>query len=285
MKIDFNFLRDILSTPSYFQQEAELKNLILSKYENQTHIDVKLDAKGNLYLTKGIADFYPCFVAHMDTVHQKETINIREEIIQQCDQEFTKWYAINNQGFKTGIGGDDKAGVFEALTVFNALDVCKVALFVEEERGCLGSKLLDKEFFKNVGYCIQFDGPEDFMVTQVCVDQVLFKQDSDFGKIVTKIIPAICGEKIRYFVHPYTDIWQIKALTDLCCINVPAGYFNMHSTSEFVILEIVAKSCELGLALAEGLGQKQYIYKAEDSAKDYNNSGFGSWQESLTPLI
>lgn len=285
MKIDFNFLSDILTTPSYFEEEADLRNLIQEKYSHRTDVNVFLDVKGNLYLTKGITDFYPCFVAHMDTVHRREKINIKEEKIVHRDQTVTKWSALNDKGHKTGIGGDDKAGVFEALTVFDNLEICKVVLFVEEEFGCCGSKLLDKTFFNDVGYCVQFDGPEDYMVTQICMNQVLFKKDSNFGKIVTKIIPEICGDKIRYFVHPYTDVWQIKAQTNICCINVPAGYFKMHSANEYVILEMITKSCQLGLALAENLGQKQYIYNSEDSAKDYINGKFGGWQESIIAFI
>jgi hypothetical protein len=38
------------------------------------------------------------------------------------------------------------------------------------------------EFFTNVGYGIQFDAPENWMITEKCFGQVLFDRDSEFLK-------------------------------------------------------------------------------------------------------
>ena len=57
----------------------------------------------------------------------------------------------NKKVYPTGIGGDDKAGVFICLQLLEKLDSCKVFLPVAEETGCNGSKEADPEFFTRCG--------------------------------------------------------------------------------------------------------------------------------------
>ena len=64
-------------------------------------------------------------------------------------------------GSPTGIGGDDKAGVFICLQLLEKFDVIKGFFPVAEETGCHGSRGANEEFFKDVGYAIQFDSTEN----------------------------------------------------------------------------------------------------------------------------
>ena len=55
----------------------------LSNYLSDKGYNYDVDEFGNVYVTKGTlneGEFYPCVVAHTDTVHKIDTINIREEI-------------------------------------------------------------------------------------------------------------------------------------------------------------------------------------------------------------
>ncbi len=55
------------------------------------------------------------------------------------------------------------------MELLKELPNLKVAFFVSEETGCHGSRKADKDFFKDVGYAIQFDAPENWMVTEICM--------------------------------------------------------------------------------------------------------------------
>jgi hypothetical protein len=61
--------------------------------------------------------------------------------------------------------------------------------------------------------------------------------------------------------HPYTDISQLKKKIDVCCINMSCGYYNMHSSQEFVSIEDVRCAIEAGKNMVKELGYKKYQYE------------------------
>ena len=63
--------------------------------------------------------------------------------------------------------------------------------------------------------------------------------------------------------HPYTDISQIKRKGDFSTINFSCGYYNMHTSSEFVVVDEVEKCIELGVKIVDVLGYKKYKYQGE----------------------
>ena len=76
-----NFLKQVLSIPTKSFKE-DLMIEFLSNYLSDKGYDYEVDDFGNVYVTKGTlneGEFYPCVVAHTDTVHKIDTINIREE--------------------------------------------------------------------------------------------------------------------------------------------------------------------------------------------------------------
>jgi putative aminopeptidase FrvX len=206
-------------------------------------IPYKVDELFNIYCTKGDADIYPCVVAHTDTVHNNNHIDVRTELKKNCRNVLKEAYkGYNAKGKPTGIGGDDKAGVFACLTLLLELPVLKAAFFVSEEIGCKGSKEADEAFFENVGYAIQFDAPYDYMVTEVSSGVPLFDRRSEFFKkantvLVEYIIP-------EYGSHPFTDVYALKKLFDFSCINLSIGYYDHHTADEYVILEDVENGIE-----------------------------------------
>ena len=85
----------------------------------------------NIYCTKGETETYPCVVAHTDTVHNNTYIDVRTELKENSKGVLKEAYkGYNKIGKPTGIGGDDKAGVFACLTLLTELPVLKAAFFV-----------------------------------------------------------------------------------------------------------------------------------------------------------
>ena len=48
--------------------EEQMKSFVLD-YLNDIELTVETDEIGNLFLTKGVAEIYPCVAAHLDEIH------------------------------------------------------------------------------------------------------------------------------------------------------------------------------------------------------------------------
>ncbi len=77
-KEDLDFFKSLLSVPSNTGQEDLIIDY-LSDYLYSKDYNFYLDDMSNIYITKGKTEFYPCFVAHLDTVHHMSNILVKEE--------------------------------------------------------------------------------------------------------------------------------------------------------------------------------------------------------------
>jgi putative aminopeptidase FrvX len=260
---NIDFLKRVLSIPTHSFQEDKMIEF-LTDYLLEKKYDFHIDELGNIYVTKGQiseGEFYPCVVAHTDTVHKIDTINIREEYLKDSKgKDSFSLKAYNDNGDPTGIGGDDKCGVFACLQLLEEFDVLKAAFFVSEEVGCIGSKEADPRFFENVGYAIQFDAPDDYMVTEYCFGVKLFESDSDFHSSAREVLNENMLSAPKFMQHPYTDVWQLKKKFDFSCINFSVGYHNYHTRNEYVVVEDVYNGIKTGKELIESLGCEKYKY-------------------------
>jgi putative aminopeptidase FrvX len=73
-------LKEVLSIPTKTYQE-ELMIEYLVNYLSTKGYDYKVQENGNIYVTKGVADYYPCVIAHTDTVHSITEMVVREEML------------------------------------------------------------------------------------------------------------------------------------------------------------------------------------------------------------
>ena len=266
-------LKDVLSVPTCTYKEDKMVEF-LKNYLTEKNYNFFIDEHKNVYVTKTSPEFegqpFPCVVAHTDTVHfEMKPINIQEEIrldFQQRRKPVLKAY--DDEGAPSGIGGDDKAGVFGCLVCLEDLPHIKVALFVSEETGCHGSKKANEEFFSNVGYTIQFDGPQNYMITEVCHGVRLFDRDSEFFNV----IDGVFSEKMEYheyMIHPYTDVAMLKMKFDFACVNISIGYYNYHTPHEYVVLDDVERGIDVCKTIIERLGNTKQEY--EYVKPKYNN--------------
>lgn len=264
-----NRLKEILSVPTHSREEylmiEYLKNVLTEK-----GYDHYVDEHGNIYVTKGSAEWFPCFIAHTDTVHE---INKNLMVVQEVMNDKDILRGIDSVTEKdSGIGGDDKCGVYLALEMLDTLPNVKIALFVSEEIGCQGSKYADPEFFKNVGYVIQYDSPGGSSMSLTLMGRYLFKQKSEFADKVTGLIKEHGITDWAY--HPYTDVWQIMEKFNIATLNLAAGYYRYHTDKEYVVIDDVQNGYELGLKLVETLGENKYENPEEKRTYSY---GFGYW--------
>jgi len=256
MERDYNLLKEVLSIPTKTYKEGLMVEF-LEKWLTDNNFEYYLDGMNNIYVTKQTdeVEYFPCVVAHTDTVHNIDTINVKEETLPN-EQGILKpsLKAYNDSGKPTGIGGDDKCGVFACLELLKELPNLKVAFFVSEETGCHGSLKADPEFFKNVGYAIQFDAPGNSMVSEYCWGTQLFKKNSKFFKTCDKVLTESFNGRNHYESHPYTDVYALKKQFDFSCINFAIGYYDYHTKNEYVVIEDVFKGINAGRRIIELLG-------------------------------
>jgi hypothetical protein len=265
--------KELLSVPSKTYQEEDMVEYICDELEKIHGVTFYRDNMMNIYATKGTleeGEFYPMFIAHTDTVHNKiDKIVVKEEKLKlpytfgkNFDDtlvDVLKAYDVND--LPTGIGGDDKCGIFICLELLKQLDKVKIGLFVSEETGCHGSSKCDENFLQDVGYITQYDAPGNHLITEICSGVRLFERDGEFFTKTSKVITESFGNEMLVQSHPYTDISQLKKKIDVSCINMSCGYYNMHSPQEFISIEDVKCAIEAGKNMVKELGYKKYEYQ------------------------
>lgn len=202
-----------------------------------------LDEAGNLYVVKGEAASFPCIVAHLDTVHDITGQGIVPVYI---GDNVT---GINPATMEqTGIGGDDKCGIYAALHCLASLPACKAAFFVDEEVGCLGSEAADLVFFRDCRFVLQADrrGNSDF-VTDISgpLSSSRFQRD---------VAPLLSAHGFKPSRGAMSDVMALRdGGCGISCANISAGYYGPHQPNEYINLPDLAKTCALMLAICASL--------------------------------
>jgi putative aminopeptidase FrvX len=265
--------KELLSVPSKTYQEEDMVEYLCNELDTIPGVSYYRDDMMNIYATKGElnkGEYYPMFIAHTDTVHQKvDKIIVKEETLIRPNtfgksfgnDEVPCLKAYTEDGSPTGIGGDDKCGIFICLELLKTLDKVKIGLFVSEETGCHGSSKCDENFLQDVGYITQYDAPGNHLISEICSGVRLFDRDSEFFTKSLDAIESAFGNEMLVQSHPYTDISQLKKKIDVCCINMSCGYYNMHTNQEFVSIEDVENAITAGLNMVKELGLKKYKYE------------------------
>lgn len=264
-----NRFKELLSVPSKTYAEEKMVEYICEVLETIDGVSFYRDSVNNIYATKGgisEGEYYPLFLSHTDTVHSLvDEIVVKEEYLYKPttfgksfdDFSHRSLKAYTKTGEETGIGGDDKAGIFICLELLRTLPTLKVAFFVSEETGCHGSSRCDLDFLQDVGYAVQFDAPGNHLITEICSGVRLYEKDGDFIKTIREIYESVFGFLPMEQSHPYTDVSQLKIKGDFTCINFSCGYYNMHTSKEFVVLSDVDLAMKLGEKIYNKIGLKK----------------------------
>ena len=210
------------------KEQKMIKFLLWWLRNNVPEARVDIDKEiGNIYVTKGVSDTYPCLVAHIDQV---QSIHSRDfHVIETKDIIFG--YSPKNKRLE-GLGADDKNGVWVCLKCLLKYDNLKVAFFVGEEVeevGCVGSSKADMDFFKDVRFVIQCDrrGSSD-LIASICSTEIASKE----------FIEATGHEAFGYHLEEgmMTDVLTLKENgLAVSCVNISCGYYDPHSDHEFTI--------------------------------------------------
>ena len=272
--IDFSLLRQLFSIHSPSGNEKRIKKFIrkwISK--NVPDASVSFDRKGNIYVIRGEKENYPCIVAHLDQVQTKHSKDFRTYETEDIIIGFSP-----KQKEQQGVGADDKVGIWIGLQCLLKFDCIKLAFFVEEETGCIGSMNADMDFFRDCRFVIQPDrrGESDLITnigwTSLCSEE--FLRDigyEDFGYIETEGM--------------MTDIETLKNRgIEVSCINLSCGYYEPHTDNEFVYKPAVLNCLSFIERIIRNC-TKVYPHIDSYSCRDYWGYGYGDYYDEIRDLL
>ena len=273
---NLKLLKSILSAQSYSYNTAKMV-AIVAKYAESFGAKV-WEEKGNLYAVKGDdsdGTGYPCIVSHTDTVHK---IIPDGDYTLLCSEDAIVGYNKSKKEV-SGVGGDDKVGIYICLQMLFHLPKIKACFFKDEEVGCKGSEVCDMTFFDDVRYVLQCDrkGNDDF-VNKISGDDL---QTKDFMDVVEPIIKKY---GYSFSIGGMTDVHELynKGLK-VCSANMSCGYYNPHSDNEIVSIKDVFK-CEAMVhnIFVEILSKYTAPVKKEKSYGGYYAGGHGGYANHNT---
>lgn len=264
-ELNFELLKSLYKVFSPSMNEKKMRRFIKRHVNNNiSGVTIVQDVAGNLLITKGESDSYPCICAHMDQVQRLHPKDFT------CVENDNVIFGYSPKERKQcGLGADDKNGLFIALECLASYDAIKCAFFVGEEIGCKGSGAVDISFFDDCRYCIQVDR----------------RGNSD---MVTNIYSEMCSEEFIHdvdcFSHGYeisdglmTDVAELRERgVEVSCINLSCGYYEPHTDYEFTSKSDLQKCYDFVCHIIENCTKK---YECEYFRRSCYNF-FGHSQES-----
>lgn len=186
---------------------------------------VDTDRHGNLLITKGDANTFPCVAAHMDQVQHRHP---KDFMCMEVGGDVLGYSPKLHE--QMGLGADDKNGIYICLECLERFDAIKVAFFVGEETGCTGSSVVDLGFFKDCRFIIEPDrrGGSDLITSMYC------------GQVCSDEFIDAIGFKDYGYEEDTGTVTDVGALVErgvgISCLNLSCGYYGAHTDHETTCL-------------------------------------------------
>lgn len=219
------------------------------------------DNAGNVYFVKGESETYPVVVAHLDQVQKAHAKDFKAVVT----EDIVFGYSPSEKEYQ-GLGADDKNGLWIALKCLETFDVIKVAFFVGEEIGCVGSSKCDMNFFADARFVVEPDrrGGSD-LITSISGYDIASKE------FLNAFDYASFGYKETSGLM--TDVLELTERgVGVACINMSCGYYNPHSDEEFTVIADLLNALDLVEHIITTCTDV-YAHKATYSYSGYN----GKW--------
>lgn len=194
---------------------------------------IQMDAYGNITVFNGNEDVL--FVAHIDTVHISNDLNIKQPLLLADKILSLDLDKVNANNKPSCLGADDGAGIAILLYLLSK-DVKGTYIFTRgEEVGGLGADFYSSQpetraVLQNAKIAIEID--------RRGVDEIIYSQG--VGDCASEdFTQALCDElrmgHIPSFKGSYTDVATFANFVPEC-VNIAAGYYNAHTDKEYVDL-------------------------------------------------
>lgn len=228
-------------------------------------------SKGNMLIRKGPASGpHPHYLAHMDQVHDYEPF-------MKVHATGNLLHAVDGNNKRTGVGGDDKCGVYLALMMLHQLDHCTAVFVRDEEVGCLGSGEVPLAWFDHASFVIQADRNNHTMDIIRDTNGMVCASDAFIKGL--KELPIVCAAGHTENSGTITDIGELSSRgLEVSMVNISSGYHSPHSHNEVVLLDELAIACQLAFEAASLMGTARWHHVPESQ---YFSSSWGA--ATVTP--
>jgi len=198
--------------------------------------------------------------AHMDTVH-KEPVK-------------TYWGNINEKGqhiisSDEGIGGDDRCGVYMILNILATTELKPTIIFCEDEEigGVGSSKFVMRDMeLEGIKFFIELDRANG--------NDLVFYDDAN------EEFHDWCEEITGYRENfgSFSDISNLCPHYGISGVNISCGYYNAHTTNEYVILEEMFNGIDAAVKLMNAATELEepFEYKRYKPTYSSYSSYYGS---------
>lgn len=236
--------------------QSGLKTLLEKKLLSAGYTEV-ISGNGYIY-AKGSVPVL--LTAHMDTVHKDNV----KDFYEYFDRENNQHIISSPQG----IGGDDRCGVYMILEIIKT-HKCSILFCEDEESGGIGSsKFCRTELVKELSalkYFIELDRANG-------TDAVFYDCDN---KDFTEFILDNTGYEEEW--GSFSDISTLSPVCGIASVNLSCGYYNAHTTSEYVIMEEMMNTIEVVKKLLDVECEKFKYVEKEYSYYRRSYSGYGCY--------
>lgn len=242
--------------------QAELRDYLASL--NSPFYDKYVYDGGILFIPRDVTS-YALICAHTDTINDATRMPppSREDILEAGD-----YLSLSKGSPCSCLGGDDRCGVYIALKLIAKGLPYAFGFFKDEEVGCIGSKALSSII-------------ETFDITCfIGVDRKGFNELALYGHDNKELIDIFKGFGYEVEYGSITDASKLASLSlkGLACLNLSIGYWNEHTTAEFIITTATERTLEYlsDYQLAQRLGDKPYLDEGDSMGSSYYG-GFGRY--------
>lgn len=247
--------------------QTNLKEILVTemlKYYKASNI---IDDAGFLYVRGSNV----LLTAHIDTVHK--------ELVKQVVVEKHKGKTIVSS--PQGIGGDDRCGVYMILEILRKTELRPTIIFCEDEEvGGVGSNKFCKTDYitelTEIKFAVELDRANaNDLVYYDCGNE-------EFMEFCGKVT----GYKTAY--GTFSDICHFSPELDVASVNISCGYYNQHTTKEYVVLEEMEATIDKVIKLLEKENEVTkfdyqelfYNYGYKNYYGNQYGGGFRDWYES-----
>lgn len=223
-------LEHLYKTHSPSHHEEKMASLI-KQYLTKWGVKYKQDEHLQIY---SIIPETPLFVAHMDQVQKNP-----------CEKVMTfknQIWGFDEAGKKTGLGADDKNGVWIILKLLESKHKISFIFSAAEEAGGKLGKLIPSLDLSKTSYGLIFDrrGKADIIGTRnsYCEDDL------------QTAIQTIAGD-----YSPASGIFSDgdELSNHIPCVNLSVGYYNAHTVDEYTSIPELKRALELAKDLVREL--------------------------------
>ena len=247
--VDFDLLMAIMyqqSPTTDLKKEAAKMRWLVNLIGEIDGVDVS-HKDGNIYCTKGLAEYYPTVVAHYDTA---QGYHKGLQIFKTDDWMFG---FDNATGEQCGLGLDDAVGICFAIQMLKMMPACKVFLPCGEERGLVGTNRCELSFFDNSLVVTQLDRRSyttDFIKFTNGV-QVWNPDHLDLIKPLMKKYGYKTSDGTA------TDVGGLRRRgLKVSSHNLSCGYFNEHSNSEVASVSLMINAFSFAYEMLTMLAER-----------------------------